>query len=142
MSVLLGLAAPASAAPGYRVGFGRVVTTPPAAGPNDFPSTCAAFTGARSFAFDEPYADLNSNGRFDYGPPPEQYCDANNNGRYDGIYSSGGIDALANRVHDDIDARAIAFGDGSKTIVVVSVVAQGLFENYTRQMRDDAIATS
>ena len=45
--------------------------------------------------------------------PPEQYCDANGNGRADGIYSSGGIDALANRVHDPIDARAI---DASKRL--------------------------
>jgi hypothetical protein len=150
LSVLLALAAPASAAPSFRVGYGRVVTTPPKVGavaePSGF-STCGpAFNGARVFAFNEPYTDLNGNGRFDYGSPPasppEPYCDANGNGRYDGIYSSGGIDALANRVHDDIDARAVAIGDGSKTVVVVSVVAQGLFENYTRQMRDQAIATS
>jgi hypothetical protein len=145
-SVLLALAAPASAAPGYRVGFGRIDVTPPKVGaiadPSEFATCGAAFTGARAFAFNEPYTDLNGNGRFDYGPPPEPYCDANHNGRYDGIYSSGGVDALADRVHDPIDARAIAIGDGSKTYVYVSVVAQGIFQNYTKLMRDQAIATS
>ena len=45
-------------------------------------------------------------------------------------------------MHDPIDARAVAIGDGSKTVVYVSVVAQGLFENYTKAIRDEAIATS
>jgi hypothetical protein len=97
------------------------------------------YRGPRVFAFNEPYADLDRSGRFDY---PEPYCDANANGRYDGIYSSGGVDSLAIRVHDPIDARAIAIGDGSKTIVYVSVAAQGLFENYTAKMHDEAIALS
>jgi len=39
-------------------------------------------------------------------------------------------------VHDPIDARAIAFSDGSTTAVLVSVVNQGLFENYTHRIRD------
>src|SRR3954467_3035081 len=123
MSVLLGLAAPASAAPADRVGFGHADVTPPKVGeiaaPADF-AICPpqVYDGARVFAFDEPYVDTNGNDRFDYDSP-DQYCDANNNGRYDGIYSSGGIDALATRVHDPIDARAIAIGDGLKTVVVV-----------------------
>jgi hypothetical protein len=143
LSLLLAFAAPASAAPGYRVGFARVDVTPPTTGdPSEFSSCPSGLNGERAFAFDEPYADLNGNGRFDYGPPPEPYCDANHNGRYDGIYSSGGVDALATHVHDPIDARAIAVGDGSKTYVYVSVVAQGLFQNYTALMRQQAVATS
>jgi hypothetical protein len=143
LSLLLGFAAPASAAPGYRVGFGRVETTPPKVGevaePAGF-STCGpVYTGPRAFAFDEPYVDTSADGRFNY---PEPYCDANGNGRYDGIYTSGGVDSLATRVHDPIDARAIAIGDGTKTYVYVSVVAQGLFQNYTAQMRADAVAKS
>jgi hypothetical protein len=144
-AVLLGLAAPASAAPGFRVGFGSTDVTPPKPGeiadPAAFASCAPTYDGARTFAFNEPYTDLNGNGHFDY-QPPEPYCDANNNGRYDGIYSSGGVDALATRVHDQIDARAIAIGDGSKTYVYVSVVAQGLFQNYTALMRQQAVATS
>src|SRR5439155_4661990 len=125
---LLAVAPPASAAPGFRVGFGRTVVTPPKLGetapPGEFASCPPGLDGPRAFAFNEPYSDVSGNGRFDY---PEPYCDANHNGRYDGIYSSGGVDALAMRVHDEIDARAIAIGDGSKTYVYVSVVAQGLF---------------
>lgn len=135
-------AAPASAA-GFRAGAGRADITPPLASapaPDAFSSCPApAFDGPRAFAFDEPYIDTSGDGRFNY---PEPYCDANANGRYDGIYSSGGIDSLVTGVHDPIDARAIAIGDGSKTIVYVSVVAQGLFENYTKAMSDEAIALS
>jgi hypothetical protein len=139
----------AAAAGGFQVGTARVVTTPPLTGkapdPAEFATCGPAFNGPRTFAYDEPYTDLPStsdgklDGRFEYGEP---YCDANGNGRYDGIYSSGGVDSLANKVHDDIDARAIAISDGSKTYVYVSVVAQGLFENYVRAMRDQAIAAS
>ncbi|MEA2435513.1 MAG: hypothetical protein QOF65_69 [Thermoleophilaceae bacterium] len=142
---LLALAAPASAAPGFRVGFGSSNVTPPLFGQAPAPESSGTvpclpgLNGPRVFAFEEPYIDTSGDGRFNY---PEQYCDANNNGRYDGIYSSGGVDSLATRVHDPIDARAIAIGDGSKTIVYVSVVAQGLFQNYTKQMRDQAVATS
>jgi hypothetical protein len=145
-------AAPASAATGYSVGVARVDTTPPLPSAANDPTAFAAcppgLDGHRAFAFDEPYKDLNGNGRFDYGEP---YCDSDPDGptgpqtpdgRYDGIYTSGGIDALATRVHDPIDARAIAIGDGSKTAVYVSVVAQGLFENYTKNMRDEAMARS
>jgi hypothetical protein len=137
------LAEPASAASSFRAGFAVVKTTPPKLGdqapPQEFASCPAGLDGSRIFAFAEPYKDVSADKRFNY---PEPYCDANHNGRYDGIYSSGGIDALATRVHDDIDARAVAIGDGAKTYVYVSVVAQGLFENYTRQMRGDAIALS
>src|SRR4051812_34018516 len=143
IAVLLGLAAPASAAPGFRVGFGKVDVTPLLFGKAPSPEASATcppgLDGARKFASEEPYNDVSQNGRFDY---PEPYCDANHNGRYDGIYSSGGVDALATRVHDPIDARAIAIGDGSKTYVYVSVVAQGLFQNYTQKMREDAIGAS
>jgi hypothetical protein len=146
----LALAAPASAAE-FRVGAARVDITPQPPGPANDPAEFATpncppgLDGPRAFAFDEPYRDMPqppdgaTNGRFDYGEP---YCDANHNGRYDGIYSSGGVDSLATRMHDKIDARAIAIGDGSKTVVYVSVVAQGLFENYTKLMRDEAISRS
>jgi hypothetical protein len=136
-------AAPANAAGGFRAGAASENVTPPPYDPTftvpDFTSCPPGFDGPRKFAQSEPYTDADRSGRFDY---PEPYCDANANGRYDGIYSSGGIDSLATRVHDPIDARAIAIGDGSKTIVYVSVVAQGLFENYTRAMHDEAIALS
>jgi hypothetical protein len=136
------LAAPASAE--YRVGAGSADITPPlfgkAAPPEESGRPCpSGLDGPRAFAFNEPYQDTSDDKRFNY---PEPYCDANGNGRYDGIYSSGGVDTLATKVHDPIDARAVAIGDGSKTYVYVSVVAQGLFENYTKAMREQAIAES
>ncbi|MEA2409640.1 MAG: hypothetical protein QOC77_201 [Thermoleophilaceae bacterium] len=137
--------APPAAAAGFTAGAGRVEVTPapydPAFEHTEFKSCPPGLTGRRWFLDEEPYADTNGNGRFDYNPP-EPYCDANRNGRYDGIYSSGGVDSLADRVHDPIDARAFALGDGSKTVVYVSVVAQGLFDNYTEKMRNEAIALS
>jgi hypothetical protein len=145
LASVLACAAPATAAPGtFRAGAARVDVTPPLPGAGRDPSAFAAcpapaFDGVRAFAYDEPYTDLSGDDRFQYGEP---YCDANANGHYDGIYSSGGVDSLANRVHDPIDARAVAIGDGSKTVVYVSVVAQGLFENYTQAMRDEALAAS
>lgn len=122
------------------MGAARVDTTPPTDKGADGTafSTCPpGLDGARPFAFEEPYRDLDSSGEFNY---PEPYCDANVNGRYDGVYLSGGADHLARRVHDPLDARAVAFSDGIQTVVMVSVVAQGLFENYTERMRAAAQA--
>ncbi|MEA2458615.1 MAG: hypothetical protein QOC95_1587, partial [Thermoleophilaceae bacterium] len=140
---VLAAGAPASAAGAFRVGVGRTDITPPPPGaddPSEFASCPAAvYNGPRAFAYDEPYTDVSGDRRFNY---PEPYCDANGNGRYDGIYSSGGVDSLATRVHDPIDARAVALNDGSTTIVYVSVVAQGLFQNYTDRMRERAITDS
>jgi hypothetical protein len=131
-----------SATPTLRAGAAVVDITPPAfsatADAAAFP-TCpaAAFPGKRLFALQEPYVDVDGSGFFDY---PEPFCDANTNGRYDGLYLSGAVNHLARKVHDRIDARAIAVSDGTATVVVVSVVSQGLFENYTKRMRAAAKA--
>src|SRR5207245_7525160 len=71
----------------------------------------------------------------------EPFCDYNHNGRWEGIYLSGGIDQRAKFLHDPIDARAIAVtGDNGQTIALVSVVAQGIFENYIAEARAKAEA--
>jgi hypothetical protein len=130
----------------YLVGAARVDVTPPAfdaaVDSVAFPSCPAGLDGPRPFALEEPYRDVDGSGSFSYLPGgdsglpvPEPYCDANANGRYDGIYVSGGVEHWAREVHDPIDARAIAISDGSHTVVVVSVVAQGIFENYINRMR-------
>jgi hypothetical protein len=137
-------ASPARASATYRVGAAKIDVTPPpydaSQDARDFPGCdTALFNGPRKFAFEEPYRDLDGSGDFNYpNGAPEPFCDANHNGRWDGIYISGGVDHLAGDVHDPIDARAIAISDGSRTVVIVSVVAQGLFENYTAQMRSEA----
>jgi hypothetical protein len=131
-----------SAPPTMRAGAAVVDITPPAfsaaADAAAFP-TCppAAFPGRRLFALQEPYVDVDGSGFFDY---PEPFCDANTNGRYDGLYLSGAVNHLARKVHDRIDARAVAVSDGTSTVVVISVVSQGLFENYTKRMRAAAKA--
>ncbi|MEA2123366.1 MAG: hypothetical protein QOI80_148 [Solirubrobacteraceae bacterium] len=122
---------PATAA-AFDAGVAVKDITPPLAGAAD-PSgfvVCAAFTGPRTWAFDEPYADVNANGRYD---DPEPYCDANVNLRHDQIWYSGadiGAPLPATKVHDPITARAFAIRQDAKTLVVVSVAAQGLFNTY------------
>ena len=145
-AVVLLLAPAAHADTPYLVGAARVETTPPAYAASqdaaEFPScNTTVFNGPRQFAFEEPYIDTDNSGDFNYpNGLPEPFCDANGNGRWEGIYLSGGVDRLAKDVHDPIDARAIALSDGSHTVVIVSVVAQGLFENYVSQMRSEAQA--
>jgi hypothetical protein len=148
---VLGLAAaPANGAPSYSVGAARVETTPPAYSPTQdaaaFPGCdTSTFNGPRQFAFEEPYTDTDGSGSFSYpasegGLTPEPFCDANGNGRWDGIYISGGVDHLAMDVHDPLDARAVAISDGTRSVVVVSVVAQGIFQDYIDEMRKEARA--
>jgi hypothetical protein len=135
------------------VGAAQVDTTPPAFNSAqdlfDFPEVDTArnmicprsvYNGPRLWRFEEPYTDTDGSGDFNYPaqagvPTPEPYCDYNHNNRWEGIYSSGGVGHLAKTVHDPIDARAVAFSNGPTTIVLVSVVAQGIFENYIREAR-------
>jgi hypothetical protein len=137
----------------WRIGAAKVDTTPPAFNAAqdliDFPETScprALFSGPRLWRFEEPYTDTDGSGDFNYPDngtgvqTPEPFCDFNHNGRWDGIYLSGGTNHLAKAVHDPIDARAVAFSDGTKTVVVVSVIAQGIFENYIREARTEAEA--
>src|SRR5206468_1273321 len=44
-------------------------------------------------------------------------------------------DHLLEWIHDPIDARAIAIGDGTRWAVIVSVESIGLFENQTKRMQ-------
>ena len=144
MAVLVAACAPgaARAASSFQVGAAKVDVTPPstpaaiaAADGSAFALCPPGLDGPRPFAFEEPYTDLNGNGRFDYGDPAtgapqEPYCDANHNGRYDGIFVSSGVNQLAAVVHDPIDVRAVAFSDGARTVVLASVVSQGIFNAY------------
>jgi hypothetical protein len=138
-ALLWALAPPARAA-GFAAGAARIDITPPlerpgATDPAAFSSCPAAFfTGPRTFSFQEPYRDPIANSHWDVGEP---FCDANANGRYDDIFTSGakiGNPRVATGVQDPIDARAVAISDGSRTAVVVSVVAQGLFNTYIDRM--------
>jgi hypothetical protein len=123
-------------------------------------TTCprSTYNGPRLWRFEEPYQDTDGSGAFSYpisgdpgaAPAPEPFCDYNHNGRWDGIYLSGGQDHQAvpspspipgysGPGHDPIDARAVAFtGGNGMTVVLVSVVAQGIFENYITEARTEA----
>jgi hypothetical protein len=139
---IVALALPGSAgaqATGFRVGAAKVDTTPPAfsaaTDAQDF-ALCPrdVMTGPRAYRYQEPYVDQNGNGRYDY---PEPFCDQDANQRYDGMYLSGALNAIAAYPpHDPIDARAVAIADGSRTYVLISVVAQGIFENYLEEVRN------
>jgi hypothetical protein len=155
------LPAGAKAATPWQLGAAKVDTTPPAfdAGQDliDFPEVdpgrqmaCSRLTynGPRRWRFEEPYTDVDGSGDFSYPvsgdpgatPAPEPFCDYNHNNRWDGIYLSGGADHPPETVHDPIDARGVAFSNGTQTVVIVSVVAQGIFENYIREARTQAEA--
>ncbi|TMK68640.1 MAG: hypothetical protein E6G53_00030 [Actinobacteria bacterium] len=155
--LLLAAGAGEAQAASWRIGAAKVDTTPPVFNAKqdlkDFPevdpasqTTCprSVYDGPRRWRFEEPYQDTDHSGDFNYGDPSnpsstgDQYCDYNHNGRRDGIYLSGGIDHLAKAVHDRIDARAVAFSYRSRTVVLVSVIAQGIFENYIREARTEA----
>src|SRR2546423_7949268 len=144
-------AAPAgTAATPWLVGAAIVDTTPPkfdaAKDLADFPDTIcprSVYSAKRIWRFEEPYRDSDGSGEFNYPDPQQpgsgdQYCDYNHNGRWDGIYLSGGTNHLAKSVHDPIDARAIAFSNGSRTVVLASVVAQGIFNTYIDPARAEA----
>lgn len=141
MSLLFG--APAAAAGPFRAGAAAVDVTPPPfdpahdaaiLGPQSAACPPDVWNGPRYFDYAEPYQDSSGDGDFDY---PEPYCDLNANGRWDGIYESGGPDRPARFVKEDDRprARAFAVANGDSTLVVVSVSAEGLFENYTAEMR-------
>jgi hypothetical protein len=145
----------------WGIGAAKVDTTPPAFDAaqdlQDFPEvdpargiSCSRLTynGPRLWRFEEPYEDTDGSGDFSYpvsgdpgaAPAPEPFCDYNHNNRWDGIYLSGGADHQMKAVHDRIDARAVAFSNGDQTVVLESVIAQGIFENYIREARTQAQA--
>ncbi len=158
-TLLAGAAAPAAhaASAPWRIGAAKADITPPpfdaAQDLKDFPETDPArqtvcprstYNGPRLWRFEEPYQDSDHSGEFNYADPSnprstgDQYCDYNHNGRWDGIYLSGGTNHLAKSVHDPIDARAIAFSYGSKTVVLASVISQGMFNTYIDPARAEA----
>jgi uncharacterized repeat protein (TIGR01451 family) len=155
MFLIAAMPAAAQAATPWSIGAAKVDTTPAtfnaAQDLQDFPevdparqTTCprSVYSGQRLWRFEEPYQDTDGSGDFNYpGGTAEPFCDYNHNGRWEGIYLSGGVDQQAQFFHDPIDARAVAFtGDNGKTVVLVSVVAQGIFANYTGEARAEAEA--
>lgn len=130
----------------FEVGAASVSFTPPGAGKlHDDPADCASgsqrsqFGGPRGFAFQEPYADRDGNGRYDLG---ESYLDCNGNLRWDGNYLGGGADTPRHYDHvaDDVGARAIVVSNGVGTIAVEVLDNEGAFGVYLQRIRDRVAA--
>ena len=125
--------------PPFRAGAAVGDITPPAHGAlqND-PADCdssGSFDGPRGFAFEEPYKDQQGSGHYDLGDP---FLDCNHNGRWDGNLIGGGSDTprFYTKVADPVTARAIAIGNGSRTIAVEVIDNEGLFNVYAARIRD------
>src|SRR5215510_13556811 len=137
---LLGLAADARAVGHFVVGAAAVDITPPlaaSAGPN--PADCdltGTFDGPHLFSLEEPYQDLNANGRYDAGEPfvdcPTPTANGGvrpPDGRWDGIYLDGGNghDRIPTAMLDPITARTIVVGNGTRKISLTVADNEGVF---------------
>jgi hypothetical protein len=123
----------------FRVGAAVADFSPPlaghAAGGDGANCATGAFTGARQFAFEEPYVDLQHDGHFDPGDP---YSDCNGNGRWDGNLLGGGGNTprFYDHVADAVTARALVVAGRHGTIAVEVVDQEGFFDIYQQQIRD------
>src|SRR5215468_3229284 len=122
------------------------ITPPLAASATSNPADCdttGTFDGPHLFSLEEPYRDLNGNGRYDATPDtggPEPFVDcptptANGgvrppDGRWDGIYLDGGngSNRIPTAVLDPIWARTIVVGNGTRTISVTVLDQEGVFK--------------
>jgi hypothetical protein len=131
IAVLASLPAAAQARPGFLAGAAKLDTTPPAAA-----SAAGATADARYAPEIErlcPAAVFGTAPTFALQEPSP--CDANVNGRIDGIYADDGR-GLMSGVHDPIDVRTFAVGDGvHRPVVLASVDLIGIFDWYTDQAR-------
>ena len=98
-------------------------------------ATLSQFTGKRLFAFEEPYADSNNNGHYDFGEP---FLDCNNDGRWDGNFIGGGSNAprFYDFVADTVSARAFVVSNGTKTLAVEVLDNEGAFNVYLAAIRN------
>jgi hypothetical protein len=123
----------------FRVGAAVASFTPPRFGhlKGRDPADCAhpaTDAGARPFAFEEPYADLQHDGHYDSGDP---FVDCNHDGRWDGNLLGGGDNTprFYNHVADPVTARAMVVSNGRRTIAVEVVDQEGLFDVYQQRIR-------
>ncbi|MBV8196113.1 MAG: hypothetical protein JOY80_11380 [Candidatus Dormibacteraeota bacterium] len=120
----------------------------PPAGFTDPASSCAQavaaatsgqYTGRRLFAFEELYIDQMASGHYDYGDP---FIDCNNDGRWDGNFLGGGSNAprYYDYVADQVGARALVVGNGTRTIAVEVLDHEGAFDVFLAAIRADVAA--
>jgi hypothetical protein len=141
----------------FQVGAAVADFSPPAHGhapggvdPADC-STNPVYSGARPFAFIEPYTDVEHDGHYD-GPtdvtnpsspfPGDPYADCNGDGRWDGNLLGGGSSTprFFDKVADPVTARAMVVSNGTQTLAVEVVDQEGLFNVYQQQIRDKVAA--
>src|SRR5262245_42681399 len=142
---------PAHAVRRFMVGAAVADITPPfAAGAPPNPANCdqtGTFDGPHLCSLEEPYKDLNHNGRYDADPTPEPFVDcptptANGDvrppdGRWDGIYLDGGSGSnrIPTTVLDPINARTVVVGNGIRRISITSVDSEGVFKEIWDRVR-------
>ncbi len=164
--MLMGGATRAEAVGRFFVGASAADITPPAAGTlTTDPANCdpgGLYDGPHLFALEEPYLDVNGNGRYDAGDPtdpsvfgPEPFLDCPTpttnggtrppDGRWDGIYLDGGSghDRLPTAVLDPIWMRTIVVGNGTTTIAITVADQEGIFKEIwdlvRQKVRSDGV---
>jgi hypothetical protein len=139
VALILATAAPVSGVT-FQVGASVADITPPlAAAVTGNPANCdlsGTFDGPHLFSLEEPYKDVNSNGRYDAGEPfvdcptPTANGDVRPpDGRWDGIYLGGGDgnDRIPTAVLDPITARTVVIANGSRKIAITVADNEGVF---------------
>jgi hypothetical protein len=100
--------------PQLRAGFGRAPITPVVA---------------------DSWEDVNGNGIYD--EDVDRYYDRNNNGRFDAVYMAGFQSPRpAAGVHDELEAVAAVFDDGTTRVGIVSADVIGLSHGFTQKLRN------
>jgi hypothetical protein len=95
--------------------------------------------------WEEPYKDLNGNGRYDAPDPSDPkaphdpFTDTNNNGKWDGPFLAGfyhdGAYYTASGVHDPVWARALVLQMGNTRVGLVALDVVGLFYPLVEEIR-------
>jgi hypothetical protein len=147
LSTLVALATAAPAAT-FQVGASVADITPPlAATATSNPANCdtlGMFEGPHLFSLEEPYTDVNANGRYDPGEPfldcptPTANGDVRPpDGRWDGIYLGGGdgYDRIPTAVLDPLTARTVVVSNGTRTISITVADNEGVFREIWELVR-------
>ncbi len=138
----------------FMVGAAVADITPPlAATATSNPANCdttGTYDGPHLFSLEEPYRDLNGNGRYDSDPAdggPEPFLDcptptANGgvrppDGRWDGIYLDGGsgFNRIPTAVLDPVTSRTIVVSNGTRTISITVADSEGVFREIWELVR-------
>jgi hypothetical protein len=114
LAALAAAGAAAVAEPQLRVGFGRAAITPVVA---------------------DSWTDVDGDGV--YAEDADLYYDRNNNGRFDAVYMAGFQSPRpAAGVHDELEAVAAVFDDGTTRVGIVAADVVGLSHSFVEKVRN------